>query len=153
MKTLIACAAAAAITLIVPGASAQAQHDKAGMDHRGHQAMGWDQSKATHTFSTAEAGGSIEVAAKEATDTATIKAIQSHLQEIAKAFKAGEFDKPAFIHAQVPPGVDAMTRLRGEITYTYEERPRGARVTIASNNAEAVKGVHEFLKFQQQEHK
>jgi hypothetical protein len=123
------------------------------MDHRGHQAMGWDQSKATHTFAPSPDGGSIDVAANDPADTATVTAIRAHLAEIAKAFKAGDFDKPAFIHAQTPPGVEVMKRLKGEISYRYEETPKGGKVTITTTNAEAIGAVHDFLKFQQDEHK
>ncbi len=133
-------------------AAAQMQHDKAAMDHRGHQAMGWDQSRATHTFTPSSDGGRIEVAANDAADAVTIAAIRAHLSEIAKAFKAGDFDKPMFIHAETPPGVPEMTRLKAAISYTYEDLPRGGRVTIASTDATAVEAVHAFLKFQQQEH-
>lgn len=144
---------AALIAMALAGsAAAQMQHDKAAMDHRGHQAMGWDQSKATHTFAASPDGGSIEVAANDPADAATVAAIRTHLQEIARSFKAGEFDKPMFIHAQTPPGVPDMTRLKAQITYKYEERPAGGKVTIASANADAVKAVHAFLEFQQKEH-
>ena len=142
-----------AIALTAPVAARQMQHDKMAMDHRGSQAMGWDQSKATHTFAPSSDGGSIEVVANDAADKATIAAIRTHLAEIAKSFKAGDFDKPAFIHAQTPPGVDAMKRLKGDISYRYEETPKGGKVTIATKNAEASDAVHAFLKFQQDEHK
>lgn len=142
-----------AVALAVPVAARQMQHDKMAMDHRGHQAMGWDQAKATHTFAPSIDGGSIEVAANDAADQTTVTAIRTHLAEIAKSFKAGDFDKPVFIHAQTPPGADAMKRLKGEISYRYEETRAGAKVTIATKNAEAIDAVHAFLKFQQDEHK
>jgi hypothetical protein len=141
------------IALALAGpAAAQMQHDKAAMDHRGHQAMGWDQSKAKHTFATADNGGSIEVRANDPADSMTIAAIRTHLVEIAQSFTAGNFDKPMMIHAQTPPGVPEMKRLKAEITYKYEEVPAGGKVTIASANADAIKAVHEFLKFQGTEH-
>ena len=150
MKTTIR---VATLVLALAGpAAAQMQHDKAAMDHRGHQAMGWDQSKATHTFSPAPDGGRIEVAANDTTDTVTIAAIRSHLNDIAKAFKAGDFDKPMFIHDQTPPGVPEMKRMKAAITYTYADTPRGGRVTIQSADASAVEAVHAFLEFQKKEH-
>ncbi len=150
MKTTIR---VAILVLALAGpAAAQMQHDKAAMDHRGHQAMGWDQSKATHTFTQSASGGRIDIAANDAADAVTIAAIRSHLMEVSKAFKAGDFDKPMFIHAETPPGVPDMTRLKAAISYTYEDLPRGGRVTIASADATAIEAVHAFLKFQQQEH-
>lgn len=150
MKTLTF---AAIIAVALAGsAAAQMPHDQAAMDHRGHQAMGWDQSKATHTFAPSAEGGRIEIKANDAADAVTIAAIRSHLQEIAKSFKAGEFDKPMMIHAQTPPGVPEMTRLKAQIDYKYEELPAGGKVTIASADAGAIKAVHDFLKFQGTEH-
>lgn len=150
MKTII-CAAIIAAAL-AGSAAAQMQHDKAAMEHRGHLAMGWDQSKATHTFAPSTDGGRIEIKANDPADTVTSAAVRSHLQEIAKSFKAGAFDKPMMIHAQTPPGVPDMTRLKAQIDYKYEELPAGGKITIASANADAIKAVHEFLKFQATEH-
>ena len=115
--------------------------------------MGWDQTKATHTFAPSSDGGRIEVKANDAADAVTIAAIRAHLQEIAKSFKAGDFDKPMFIHAQTPPGVPDMKRLKAQIAYTYEELPAGGKVTIASADAQAIGAVQAFLKFQAAEHK
>jgi hypothetical protein len=57
-----------------------------------------------------------------------------------------------FIHDQVPPGVDAMKRLKAEISYEFEKTESGARVRIKTNNAEALAAVHDFLRFQIKEH-
>jgi hypothetical protein len=146
-----------ALTLALTPASVtvqdpHAQH-KAGMDHRGNQAMGFDQAKIQHTFTTVERGGEIQVVAKDAKDAETVTQIRSHLREIARLFKAGDFSKPVFIHAQNPPGADTMKARRGSIDYRVEEIPSGAKLTIASDNAEAVAAIHAFLRFQQQEHK
>ncbi|HEX6975725.1 MAG TPA: hypothetical protein VF147_15075 [Vicinamibacterales bacterium] len=149
MKTLTLTAILA--VALAGSAAAQMQHAQ-GMDHRGHQAMGWDQSKAKHTFATADNGGSIEVKANDPNDAMTVAAIRSHLAEIARSFTAGDFDKPQFIHAQTPPGVPEMKRLKADITYTYQDMHAGGKVTIASANPDAIKAVHDFLKFQGTEH-
>ena len=46
-----------------------------------------------------------------------------------------------------------MKRLMSEIKYQYEEIDRGAKVGISTTNAEAIKAVHEFLRFQIRDHK
>jgi hypothetical protein len=130
----------------------QAQH-KAGMDHRGNQAMGFDQANIRHTFATSDRGGTIEVIAKAASDAATIAQIRSHLREIAKLFKAGDFSKPVFIHAQNPPGAATMKARRSDIDYRFDEVPAGGKLTVTSSNAEAVAAIQSFLRFQQDEHK
>jgi hypothetical protein len=58
-----------------------------------------------------------------------------------------------FIHSQTPPGVPAMKQLKAEIRYQFEETERGGRVRITTVNADAIKAIHEFLRFQIEDHK
>jgi len=146
-----------ALTLM-PVAQQTARHDahgqhKAAMDHRGDQAMGFDQAKIRHTFTTTERGGTIEVIAKDPKDSTTITQIRKHLMEIARLFKDGDFSKPIFIHAQNPPGADIMKARRADITYRFDELPAGGRVTITSTSDDAVAATHAFLRFQREQHK
>ena len=57
-----------------------------------------------------------------------------------------------FVHDQTPPGVPVMKKLKDQIKYRYEPAENGGRVVISSSNADAVKAIHEFLKFQITEH-
>ena len=57
---------------------AHAQH-RADMDHRGQQAMGFDQARIRHTFAAAERGGVIEIVAKDPKDSETVARIRGHL--------------------------------------------------------------------------
>jgi len=130
-----------------------------GMSHEEHlkkmqadAAMGFDQDKIAHHFVPSAAGGTIEVEAKDATDTPTVTQIRAHLREISKAFGDGDFSKPLLTHGEEPPGVPALQRLKGEITYAYEERPRGGLVSVTSANADAIVAIHAFLEYQIREH-
>jgi hypothetical protein len=78
--------------------------------------------------------------------------VRSHLKEIAAAFAKGDFAKPFQTHAEVPPGVPAMERLKAVIRYTYEPTPRGGMVRISTSDPEALKAVHDFLAYQAREH-
>ncbi|HET6982761.1 MAG TPA: hypothetical protein VFI53_11515, partial [Myxococcaceae bacterium] len=71
----------------------------------------------------------------------------------ARAFQAGDFAIPLFVHGQQPDGVPTMRRLKSQITYAYEGLPDGAAVVIRSKNPEAVAAVQEFLRFQIREHR
>jgi hypothetical protein len=144
----------ALLTCAAPAAAQQNPHQhQADMDHRGHQAMGFDQSKSRHTFTTNDRGGTIEAVAVDARDTTTIGQIRSHMREIAKLFKNGDFSKPLFIHAQNPPGADAMKTRRADIDYRVEDLPAGARIIVSSADPGAIAAIHAFLRFQQNEHK
>lgn len=123
------------------------------MNARGEEGMGFSQAKTTHHFRLTKAGGHIEVAANDAADTASRDQIRAHLKQIAAAFAAGDFRIPMFVHAQTPPGVPTMQRLKAVISYSYEETERGGRVRIMTKDSEATAAVHEFLIFQIKEHR
>src|SRR6266700_5536460 len=78
-------------------------HDQ--MMKQGEMAMGFSQAKATHHFHLSASGGSIEVQTNEPSDTASREHIRRHLQEISKAFAAGDFSSPMLTHGKVPPRV------------------------------------------------
>jgi hypothetical protein len=150
------------------GMSAQHPQMPAGMTHdahlaqmkkdadlktRGTAAMGFDQDAAEHHFVLLDDGGAIEAGAADADDSATRASVGRHLQEIARDFAAGVFDKPFATHAETPEGVPALKRLRHAITYGYEDTPRGGRVRISSRDGEAIAAIHAFLRYQIVEHK
>ncbi|HEX7151328.1 MAG TPA: hypothetical protein VF618_07550 [Thermoanaerobaculia bacterium] len=129
----------------------QHQHHAA-VDQRGDQpeGMGFSHQKTRHTFRLLKDGGAIEVRAK---DDESLKAVRSHLQEIARLFTAGDFEKPQFIHGRVPDGVDVMKARGTAITYKYEEVERGGRVRITTKDPAALEAVHRFLRFQIEDHR
>jgi hypothetical protein len=81
-----------------------------------------------------------------------VQAIRSHLAHIVTMFSNGDFSLPMFIHSQVPPGVPVMKEKRSAISYTFEELPDGGRVRIKTEDSDALKAVHEFLRFQIEDH-
>jgi hypothetical protein len=133
------------------------QHQKSerhhdGVNRRGDREMGFSHAKTTHHFRLKSDGGIIEVTANSTNDTASRDQIRQHLKHIAKKFSEGDFSAPMFIHGQVPPGVEAMKRLKAEIKYQYGEIERGAHIRISTGNTEAIKAIHEFLRFQIHDH-
>jgi hypothetical protein len=125
---------------------------EAALKTRGALAMGFDQDKTAHHFPASATGGSIEVEVKNPADKASRDQVRSHLKEIAAAFAKGNFDKPFQTHAEVPPGVPVMQRLKAGIRYRYEQTDRGGAVRITTSDPEALKAVHEFLAYQAHEH-
>ena len=119
---------------------------------RGTIAMGFDQDKTAHHFRTGATGGSIEVEVTDPADSASRDQVRSHLKEIAAAFAKGDFAKPFQTHAEVPPGVPEMERLKTVIRYKYEETARGGVVRISTSDPSALKAIHEFLDYQAREH-
>lgn len=149
------------MTLVLSGDPAtcpmHAQHSAAAhhhsVDERGDQVMGFSHEKTKHSFKLHEDGGAVEVRANDAADAESIGAIRSHLQEIAKDFASGDFAKPKEIHDRVPDGVTVMKDLGARISYRYEEIERGARVRIETSEPRGIEAVHQFLRFQIDDHR
>ena len=127
-------------------------HDHAAMNARGEQGMGFSQSATTHHFVLTATGGEIRVEANDPADATSRDQIRGHLVEIARSFAAGDFAVPMFVHSQTPPGVPSLARLRGAVDYLYADLTRGGRVEIQTTNPEALEAIHQFLRFQIEEH-
>jgi hypothetical protein len=147
-------------TVLVSPARSQEQSDKHSMhptnqdemNKRGDKVMGFDHTRTTHHFVLTKTGGDIEVSANSAEDSESRDQIRKHLSHIAMMFAEGNFKAPILIHEQNPPGVPVMQRLKSDIEYTFEKTESGGRVRISTNNEEALRAIHEFLRFQIKEH-
>jgi hypothetical protein len=124
----------------------------AGVQQRGEKAMGVDQYTSTHKFDALPDGGRIELQ-RDVDDTAGVAQIRAHLNEIAKAFKSGDFSTPAFVHMQQVPGTSVMAAKRGVISYTYRDLPRGGELRIVTKDPEALDAIREFMAFQRLDHR
>ena len=143
------------VFILAAGASAASQsHDQhhADVNKRGDQVMGFDHLKTTHHFLLRPDGGVIQVEANDPKDTDSRDQIRQHLAHIVQLFANGDFTAPMLIHAQTPPGVPVMKRLKADIKYRFEETARGGRVRITTSNPDALAATHEFLRFQIKDH-
>jgi hypothetical protein len=129
------------------------QHDMDEMNKRGDKHMGFDHLRTTHHFLLAKNGGAIQVEANDIKDTESRDQIRSHLTHIAMMFADGNFNTPMLVHEKTPPGSLVMTKLKAEIGYEFKQTEKGAEIVISTENQEALQAIHEFLKFQIQEHK
>ena len=117
-----------------------------------HEGMGFSQSETTHHFILTNSGGIIQVTANDPKDEKSIAQVQEHLIHIAEMFAAGDFSIPHFVHDQTPPGVATMQKLKKQIQYRSETLPNGARVKIEAKSPHAIAAVHDFLRFQIEDH-
>ena len=127
-------------------------HHHDAVNARGEKAMGFSQTATTHHFTLLPDGGFIQVQANSADDTMGRDHIRAHLQMQSKRFAAGDFSNSEQTHARVLPGTPQMQTLKSAITYKYEEIERGARLRISSKDPAAVAAIHDFLKFQIEDH-
>ena len=123
------------------------------VDERGDHVMGFEHAKTAHHFRLTASGGAIEVSANDPDDAASRDAIRTHLAHIAKKFSEGDFEAPMLIHDRVAPGVPVMEKKRDRIRWTYENIDAGGRVVIATEDAETLSAIHEFLRFQIEDHR
>lgn len=122
------------------------------VEKHGDEAMGFPHDRTTHHFRLTSDGGTIEVTVNDDKDAQNLEAIRSHLAHIAKMFSNGDSSVPMFVHDQAPPGVTVMKDKHVDISYTFEEIAEGGRVRIKTTNPDALKAVHDFLRFQITDH-
>src|SRR6202008_879076 len=73
-----------------------------------------------------------EIHSNEPTDAKNQEAVRQHLAMIGVKIPQGDFALPMFLHSTVPPGVEDMKRLKGNITYRAEKSENGAQLRIVS---------------------
>lgn len=127
-------------------------HDVTQMMQRGNLAMGFDQSKIAHEFSSTEDGGQIKITALDGKDNNTINQIKSHTRDIQNDFTEGNFTKPFFIHAESVPGTDAMTQNKDQIQYKIQDLKNGSILLLITNNSSLVSSINQFMTYQSTEH-
>ncbi len=134
-------------------ASAQQSADTAykAMQLRGQKTMGVDQTTSSHGFQSLPDGGRI-VLVRDITDSAGVAHIRAHLRDMQRAFGAGDFSMPMFIHMKTVPGVSVMATRHNLITYTESDLPDGAALRIVTTDSAALTAIHQFLAFQRTEH-
>jgi hypothetical protein len=130
-----------------------------GQDHQtmvnehGDHVMGFSHEKTTHHFELNYDGGVIDVRSNDALDTESRDQIRSHFRHIAQMFAEGNFNAPMLVHGVAVPGTATMTRLKTQLHWNLQETPRGAKIVVMTDNREALDAVHEFLRFQIEDHK
>jgi hypothetical protein len=67
-------------------------------------------------------------------------------------FAEGNFNAPMLVHGTSVPGTATMTQLKDQIHWELQETSRGARLNITADNKTALDAVHQFLRFQIEDH-
>ena len=122
------------------------------MNARGEKAMGFSQTATTHHFVLLPDGGYVQATANSKDDNKSVEQIRAHLFDIKKRFASGDFSAPELTHNLVPPGTEEMQKLKADISYQVEHIESGGRLRMRSKNSKAVAAIHEFLKFQIEDH-
>jgi hypothetical protein len=128
------------------------QHDQHDMAKRGDMVMGFSHEKTTHHFELNYDGGAIDVRANDVKDTESRDQIRSHFKHIAQMFADGNFSAPMLVHGTNVPGTATMSKLKDQLHWTLTDTTRGARLSVVADDKPALAAVHEFLRFQIQDH-
>lgn len=125
---------------------------QAEVDARHERTTGVPTEGAQHHFLITEDGGRIQLEAVEDGPGEVRDRARVHLRAVARAFAAGDFSMPEAIHGQVPPGAAVLSARAAAVRYAYEDTPRGGALTLATADAEALRAIHAFLRFQIDDH-
>ncbi len=129
------------------------QDHQAMVNEHGDHVMGFSHEKTTHHFELHYDGGVIDVRANDVKDTESRDQIRSHFHHIAQMFANGNFNVLMLVHGTTVAGTETMTRLKDQLHWDLQETPRGARIVITADYKEALDAVHQFLRFQIEDHK
>jgi hypothetical protein len=143
---------ALAAVLVAGTAMLGAQDHTSHVDRRHEHATHLPSDATEHHFALTKTGGSIRLEVKDESQTAVRDRIRAHLQVIARSFAAGDFALPMRIHEQVPPGAETMKARQAKLRYSYAPSAKGGVVTISTSDSEALRAVHQFLRFQIEDH-
>jgi hypothetical protein len=141
------------VFLFLAAALTFAQDHQTMVNEHGDHVMGFSHEKTTHHFELNYEGGAIEVRANDVRDTESRDQIRTHFRHIARMFAEGNFNAPMLVHGVAVPGTATMTRLKDQLHWKSRETPRGARITVTADNKQSLDAVHEFLRFQIDDHK
>ncbi len=130
-----------------------AQDHQTQVNEHGDHVMGFSHEKTTHHFELHYDGGIIDVRADDVKDSESRNQIRSHFQHIAQMFAAGNFNAPMLVHGANVPGTAEMSKLKDQLHWDLQETPRGARIVITADSKPALEAVHQFLRFQIEDHK
>jgi len=120
---------------------------------KGVHVMPFDLEKTIHVFSKTKKGGVQQVNVKDAADLGQLKLIREHLIEISEDFKQGDFSKPAKIHGDSMPGLEALRNAHaGQVNIVYKETSDGAEITYSTETPALITAIHQWFDAQLSDH-
>lgn len=139
--------------LFLAAALTFAQDHHSMVNEHSDKVMGFSHEKTTHHFELTYDGGAIDVRSNDVKDTDSRDQIRSHFHHIVQMFSEGNFNAPMLVDDRKDvPGTAMMSRLKDQLHWELKETPRGSRITVTADNKPALDALHEFLRFQIQDH-
>ncbi|MDB5855865.1 MAG: aspartate carbamoyltransferase [Herminiimonas sp.] len=115
--------------------------------------MPFDLNATTHVFTKTRTGGIQKVVAKRSDDTAQIKLIRQHLQEITQQFARRDFSGPGQIHGHEMPGLARLKAANpGELQLKYRDTEAGGTIVYETKNSQVLAALHQWFDAQVSDH-
>lgn len=125
---------------------------QADVREKGAQVMPFALEKTVHVFDKTGSGG-VQRVRSRAGEPDQVTMIRAHLRDIAQAFSARDFGKPAHIHGADMPGLAEMQRARaGELEVAYRDLDDGAEITYTAHSPALIDAVHRWFDAQLSDH-
>lgn len=102
--------------------------------------------KVTYHFVLLRDGGAIEVQANSPQDEDTRVRIRKELYEVSRQFGKGDFSSYLMTGSKVP--AEGIKEAGSAIKFEFEELPFGGRVVMRTENSEARKAIHKYMRHQ-----
>jgi hypothetical protein len=131
-----------------PGDDTRQEH----IHHMGGHVMPFQLGKTQHIFEMTEAGGVMQVMARDPKDADQIRMIQHHLEHEAGLFQKGDFSDPARLHGKQMPGLSDLAAAGSRLQVQYIPTPDGAKVSFTSNDIHVITAVHRWFGAQLSDH-
>jgi hypothetical protein len=134
-----------------PGHHGTANTDAA-MATRAQHVMPFDLNRTTHTFTKTADGGIETVVVDNASDTADLALIRTHLRTEAQNFRRGNYSDPAKIHGMDMPGVTELEAGAARVKVVYAQTRGGAQITYTSTEPTLTSALHAWFDRQASDH-
>jgi hypothetical protein len=126
---------------------------QAEVSERGKEVMPFKLEATTHIFSKQSDGGIQHVVAKSSKDTAQVRFVRQHLQQIQEEFLKGDFSGPTRIHGQSMPGLAQLQSDKsGQIIIKYKNVEGGGELTYKKIEPSLVIALHAWFDAQLSDH-
>lgn len=120
---------------------------------RGPDVMPFSLAATTHVFTKTKDGGIQRVIAKNAADTAQIKLVRDHLQDIRAQFLKGDFSGPSHLHGDDMPGLAELKAAKPrQVMISYRDVQGGAELRYRAADAKLIGALHKWFDAQLSDH-
>lgn len=150
LRAVTAVGLALAFSLAVRAQDSNRQDEVA---KRGADVMPFDHLATLHVFTKTDDGGTMRVIVRNPSDTAQIRMVRAHLQDIRGRFEKGDYSGPSHTHGNNMPGLAQLKSAKpSQISVSYQELADGAELHFRSTTVDLISALHVWIDAQLSDH-